>query len=115
MSIFDPAVWFVAPLVGAAAILLLLPVARSRGGVVALGFLSLAGVVISFVSTALWGWLLRDGLGPDMVESHGVQAAWRFLADSGPALLIALGAGVLSWRLCVARYRQCPAERQRTS
>jgi hypothetical protein len=105
----DPAAWFWMPLFGGVAILALLPAARSREGAVTVCVLSLGCLAVSFVSTALWGWLLRDGLGPDMVESHGATAAWRFLqGGTGLALVgLACAGSLVSW-VCVRRARRLP-------
>jgi hypothetical protein len=35
---------------------------------------------------AAWCWILRDGLGPDSVESHGRGAWARFFGDVWPVL-----------------------------
>ena len=103
----DPAVWFWTPLVAGVAVLALLPVARSRAGVATLGILSLACLAVSFISTAFWGWLLRDGLGPDMVESHGTRALQHFLSGgTGLALLGLLVLGVLVAWVCTRRARR---------
>jgi hypothetical protein len=52
----------------------------------------LRGVAIGLSSFSLllllalgaWTWFLRDGLGPDSVESSGVEALRRFLSDFWP-------------------------------
>ena len=38
-----------------------------------------------------WTWFLRDGLGPDSIESSGVEALRRFSADFWPIALFCLG------------------------
>lgn len=35
-----------------------------------------------------WAWLLRDGLGPDSVESSGIEALRRFSSDFWPVALL---------------------------
>ncbi len=37
-----------------------------------------------------FAWILKDGLGPDMVPSTGISALWRFLMTFyvGPAILL---------------------------
>jgi hypothetical protein len=47
---------------------------------------SLASLFLAFATVA--GWFLRDGLGPDSVESTGSLAWWRFWRDFRFALLI---------------------------
>jgi hypothetical protein len=42
-------------------------------------FSSLVGIVLG-----AWTWLLRDGLGPDSVESSGIEAWRRFSTDFWP-------------------------------
>ena len=37
-----------------------------------------------------WCWLLRDGLGPDSIESSGGEALRRFIADFWPVALLCL-------------------------
>lgn len=52
-------------------------------------FLSLCCWLLAITSLcmlALFGWLLRDGLGPDAVESHGWLALTRVLAGVWPLL-----------------------------
>jgi hypothetical protein len=83
----DPAVWFWVPLLAGGTIAALLWLPRSPKGVVVLAVASLVFFCLSFVATALWGWLLRDGLGPDMVESRGVTAVLHFLQGSAVPLL----------------------------
>ena len=34
-----------------------------------------------------WTWLLRDGLGPDSIESSGIEASRRFFTDFWPVAL----------------------------
>jgi hypothetical protein len=51
----------------------------------------LLAVLIVWAAAAPLAWILRDGLGPDAVDSRGAQAAGKFLAGWGvPALVIAL-------------------------
>lgn len=35
-----------------------------------------------------WTWLLRDGLGPDSIESSGIEALRRFSSDFWPVALL---------------------------
>jgi hypothetical protein len=37
-----------------------------------------------------WTWLLRDGLGPDSIESSGIEALRRFFSDFWPFALLGL-------------------------
>jgi len=55
-----------------------------------------------------WTWLLRDGLGPDSIESSGFEALRRFMSDFWPiasfciflfAIAFFLGRGETSARL----------------
>ena len=53
---------------------------------------------IGLLAVSLWAWLLKDGLGPDSVESHGWRALERFWAGAGWALLaptVLIIAGIL--------------------
>ena len=64
------------------------------------------GILILFVWP--FAWILRDGLGPSAVESHGLQAAihafWTFY--TGPLTLAAAAASLgFRWRLRVHRRR----------
>lgn len=58
----------------------------------------LVGGLVCWVAAAPLVWILRDGLGPDMVESSGFRSAYKFLLGWGvPALALALPLAVL-WR-----------------
>ena len=49
--------------------------------------------LVVWVTAAPLAWILRDGLGPGMVETTGRQAAFRFLRLwSIPALVLAVAA-----------------------
>lgn len=55
------------------------------------------------IAGAPFVWFLRDGLGPDAVESHGLTALTRFAQDmaeiAGPALiLLVVGGLIYPWR-----------------
>ena len=103
----DPAVWFWIPFAAGLAVLVLLPAARSRAGVVIVGILSLGCLTLSFVATTIWGWLFRDGLGPDSIESHGATAIRHFLGGgTGPALSSLLVVGALVVWACSRRSRR---------
>lgn len=43
---------------------------------------------LAFGMMSAWVWLLKDGLGPDAIESHGWVALKRFLVGAGWPLLI---------------------------
>ncbi len=104
----DPAVWFWIPLGGGVFALLLLPLARSREAAWAVAVLSLGTLGVSFVGTTFWGWLLRDGLGPDMVQSHGTTAIWHFAQLAGAPLLGLLAVcGLVVW-VCAWRAKRLP-------
>ena len=47
-----------------------------------------ACAAISFLGLSFFAWLLRDGLGPDSVESQGWFALGRYLELAGWYLLI---------------------------
>jgi len=61
----------------------------------------LQAALICWMMLAPFAWILRDGLGPDSVESHGLEAVVRALTTFywGP-ILLALAAA--SW-LCKTR------------
>ena len=53
----------------------------------------LLACLVTWVAAAPLAWILRDGLGPGMVETTGRQAAFKFLGLWGiPALLLAVSA-----------------------
>ena len=58
--------------------------------------LILAGTT-TCVFISFFAWILRDGLGPEAVESGGVEALsrWFWCFYSGPALLLCIVANVL--------------------
>ena len=60
----------------------------------------LRAALISWILIAPFAWILRDGLGPDSVESHGWEALWRALSflSWGPILLALLVANGLCHR-----------------
>jgi hypothetical protein len=47
-----------------------------------------AFAALTFLGISLFAWLLRDGLGPDSVESHGWLALSRYLKEAGWYLVI---------------------------
>ena len=57
--------------------------------------------LLCWIFMAPFAWILRDGLGPDSVESHGWEALWRALSflNWGPIFLALLTA---NW-LCKTR------------
>jgi hypothetical protein len=54
-----------------------------------LGFLLILISVVFIIFSVLVSWVLRDGLGPDAIESHGLIAIQRFLRGVTPMFLIA--------------------------
>jgi hypothetical protein len=68
-----------------------------RFGVMILRVILLAGLVLWVLASPLV-WILRDGLGPGMVESRGAHAAFKFAVGWGvPALALALPVIALSF------------------
>ena len=55
-----------------------------------MGLLLLAGGTVMFLVGALVCWLFRDGLGPDAVTSHGMEAVARFARDFPEFLLVSV-------------------------
>ena len=47
-----------------------------------------ACAALSFLAISSFAWLLRDGLGPDSVESYGWAAFGRYLNGAGWSLLV---------------------------
>ena len=107
MAWLDPALSIWLSMLASLGVLGAVSVTRSRGTVAVIGAVSCAFLGVSVAGTALWGWLLRDGLGPDAVESRGWSALARFL---GGGTGLALGAqlcvaGLIAW-VCVRRMRR---------
>jgi hypothetical protein len=71
-----------------------------------LGFLSVS-VVVNLAQSGLIIWVFRDGLGPDSVTSHGVEAASRFMEDFWLTAILA--------SLPMALFLLCPKKRFRTA
>ena len=62
----------------------------------------LIGALIAWASAAPLAWILRDGLGPDSVDTVGMAALAKFAAGWGtPALILALA--ILGLRLAERR------------
>jgi hypothetical protein len=56
-----------------------------------IGKVVLMAVLVTWVAAAPLVWILRDGLAPGMVETVGMQAAFKFLVGWGvPALVLAV-------------------------
>jgi len=55
-----------------------------------------AGALIAWVAVAPLFWILRDGLGPDAVDSEGATALGKFLFGWGVPALVLAGFLVLS-------------------
>jgi hypothetical protein len=73
----------------------------------------LLAVLVNWVAAAPLVWILRDGLGPDMIETTGMKAAFKFLVEWGvPALIITAPLVGLSW--IERRCRPAPAERRQS-
>lgn len=71
----------------------------SRANILSLSIargLLLAGTT-TCIFLSFFAWILRDGLGPEAVESGGVEALsrWFWCFYSGPALLLCIVANVL--------------------
>jgi hypothetical protein len=64
-----------------------------------LGLLLLGLGTLVFLCGAFDSWLLRDGLGPDGVASHGTEAAVRFVKDFSEFLYISVGFWAAGWYL----------------
>ena len=88
--LFDPFLWFCAPL--SLAFLCTLPIwlTRRRFLISVLRFLSLGLVVMSILATAFWSWFFKDGLGPGFIPSTGWIALQRFW--EGFAIPVAIAA-----------------------
>ena len=63
------------------------PVSRFRFGL-AIG-LSVFSALL-FLGIGTWTWFLRDGLGPDSIESFGAEALRRFITDFWPVAAFCL-------------------------
>jgi hypothetical protein len=96
--LFNPVVWFWAPLGLALVCVIPIWVARNRRLVASLRFLSLGLITLSILATAFWCWYFKDGLGPGLIPSTGWTALRRFLAAFSIPLAIAATEGLLiSW------------------
>jgi hypothetical protein len=76
-------------------------IASTRAGATLLSGLAGGSLVLALASTAVWTWVLRDGLGADSVPTAGVLAFQQFgRLFSGPFFIACLGGGVVltSWR-----------------
>lgn len=63
-----------------------------------IGKIVLLAALVNWVAAAPIVWIVRDGLGPDMIESTGMKAALKFLIQWGvPALIIAVPLYGLTW------------------
>jgi hypothetical protein len=75
-TLFNPLSWIIAPVI--AFLISFFGLRRNRIPI-RLGaslLFSLAALLFFFFGT--WNWLLRDGLGPGMIESHGWKALEHF-------------------------------------
>jgi hypothetical protein len=57
-------------------------------------------------ASILLSWILRDGLGPDAIESSGVEAITRTARDAWPAVLISTAVMVAAWKIAGRRTPQ---------
>jgi hypothetical protein len=63
-----------------------------------IGKVLLVVVLLNWIAAGPLVWILRDGLGPGMIETDGMHAVLKFLVGWGvPALLISLPLFGLSW------------------
>jgi len=62
---------------------------EGQGRLILATFLLAIGGVI-FVGLGAWTWLLRDGLGPDSIESNGREAFLRFAEQFWPIAVFSL-------------------------
>jgi hypothetical protein len=77
-----------------------------------LGF-SLILIVVVFLGYAVFvSWILRDGLGPDAIDSNGLVAFQRFFKSFGPMLLIVSPIGVTGLWLTSPILRRNSRERR---
>ncbi len=57
----------------------------------------LLGLLLAWAAAAPLVWIVRDGLGPDSVETGWVEGAFKFLATwGGPALVLATPLALLA-------------------
>jgi hypothetical protein len=59
------------------------------------GFLLILIAVVFIIYSVVVSWVLRDGLGPDAIDSHSLIAVQRFLSGLAPMLLIASPIGAI--------------------
>jgi hypothetical protein len=71
-----------------------------------LGFLLILITVVFIIYSVVISWVLRDGLGPDAIDSNGLIAFQRFLRSLGPMLLIASPIGTIGLWLASPILRQ---------
>jgi hypothetical protein len=102
MALMDPGVWFLLPLVLALPPLFGLLLAPERTIVFVLEAFALLLVALALVAAGGWSWLLRDGLGPDMVISSGGRALARF----GEGFVVPLGIASLEGLIIIALSRR---------
>jgi hypothetical protein len=69
----------------------------------------LLATLVNWVAAGPLVWIVRDGLGPDTIESTGMKAAFKFLVEWGvPALIITVPLYGLTWV-----ERRCHSAQQR--
>jgi len=63
-----------------------------------IGKIVLLAVFVNWVAAAPLVWIVRDGLGPDTIDTVGIKAVFKFLVQWGvPALIITLPLFGLLW------------------
>ena len=101
--LIELAVWL--PWVISVGLLLLLPLVRMRALIVLVGVYAVTSALLGLMAAAGLAWLLKDGLGPDMVQSHGLLAWTRFWEFFWPALVAGLVVGAATVGACRWRLR----------
>jgi hypothetical protein len=71
-----------------------------------LGFLLILISIVFIIFSVLVSWVLRDGLGPDSIDSNGLIAVQRFLSGVTPMSLIAIPIGTIGLWLASPILRQ---------
>ncbi len=69
--------------------------------------------LVLLIYTGFWAWLLRDGLGPDAVESSGVEALRRFVLHIWPFAALCIGLLVVAfWIARTGKARAADGQRR---
>jgi hypothetical protein len=53
---------------------------------IAFGIASFSLLIL--IASGAWDWALRDGLGPDSIESSGIEAWQRFISATWPTAVL---------------------------